>query len=49
MNEEKEASAYAIVHAELCQNINCVAVVTADHNIILLSLDGFKKTKQVWN
>ncbi|XP_028405987.1 transducin beta-like protein 3 [Dendronephthya gigantea] len=46
-NGEKEASTYAIVHAELCPNINCVAVVTADHNIILFSLEaGLKKVKQ---
>jgi hypothetical protein len=45
--EEKEASTCAIVHAELCQNIQCVAVVTADHNIILFSLDGMKQRKQV--
>lgn len=44
--EEKEASTCAIVHAELCQNIQCVAVVTADHNIILFSLDGMKQRKQ---
>ena len=46
-DEEKEASSYAIVHAELCQAIQCVAVVTADHNIILFSLDGMKQSKQV--
>ena len=46
--DEKEESSFAIVHAELCENIQCVAVVTADHNIILFTLDGMRQTKQVW-
>ena len=45
-NEEREASSYAIVHAELCENIHSVAVVTADHNIILFSLSGLQQNKQ---
>ena len=48
-NEEKEASTYAIVQAELCEDIQCVAVVTADHNIILFSFDGLEQNKQVFN
>ena len=46
--DEKEESSFAIVHAELCENVQCVAVVTADHNIILFTLDGMRQTKQVW-
>ena len=48
-DEEKEASTYAIVQAELCEDIQCVAVVTADHNIILFSFDGLEQNKQVFN
>ena len=48
-DEEKEASTYAIVQAELCEDIQCVAVVMADHNIILFSFDGLEQNKQVFN
>lgn len=44
---QRENSSVVIVKAEVCQDIRCISVVTADHNIFLLSYDGIKQQKQV--
>lgn len=37
----------SIVQAIVCLNIQAIAVVTADHNILLYDFDGLKQVKQV--
>lgn len=46
--EECETHGDSVIQAALCQNIQAIAIVTADHNILLYSFDGLKQVKQVW-
>lgn len=45
---QRENSSVVIVKAEVCQDIRCISVVTADHNIFLLGYDGIEQQKQVY-
>lgn len=44
--EECETHGDSVIQAALCQNIQAIAIVTADHNILLYSFDGLKQVKQ---
>ena len=36
-----------VVHATLCKNLDTLAIVTYDHNILFYDLDSFNKRKEV--
>ncbi|XP_058940240.2 transducin beta-like protein 3 isoform X1 [Pocillopora verrucosa] len=45
-NNNDEDGNQQIVHATLCRNLDQVAVVTFDHNIVFHELESLKRTKQ---
>jgi len=47
-DSNKKGDDQQIVHAALCENLDMIAVVTFDHNIVFHELESLKRVKQVW-